>query len=220
MKNSHDEVVLNDVYHTIKSPIVSIKSMLFVLGRNKDVQNNKVVQDKLFQIEEKVNLLHKRAEIFLNYIVFKEGNVEFLYSFFDLTEVINNVMQKIHQEYGERFAFKKPVKEAIMADQDHIAEALRIIFTRIHMNGAPGEIPVTVGASGRLVNIILRYQINSPTEEKPQDRDEENVIKQQQYVAQRIIEMHGGNVSYTQKGTEMEAKISLPMKARASAKRK
>lgn len=219
MKKTQDAVVLNDAYHTIKSPIVSIKSMLFVLGKNKDIEKNKIVQDKIFQIEEKLNVLHRRAEIFLNYIVFKEGTVEFLYSFFNFDEALQKAIDTIHKQYGNRFGFKKPINQPIMADEAHIVEALRIILSGIHKKANLGIIPVSVASQGRNVDVIARYAIESGTEDKPPDRDEENVLRQEEYIATRIVELHGGRVSKEQNGAEVEVRISLPMKARASKRK-
>lgn len=155
MKKTQDEVVLNDAYHTLKSPIVSMKSMLFVLGKNKNIEGNKVIQDKIFQIEEKLNVLHKRAEIFLNYVVFKEGKVEFLYSFFNLNDVLQKAIDAVQKEYGKRFFFKKSADQPIMADEEHIAAALKIIFTAVHLKAIPGTIPITVIFSGKSVDISM-----------------------------------------------------------------
>jgi signal transduction histidine kinase len=219
MKKTQDEAVLNDAYHTLKSPIVSMKSMLFVLGKNKNIEGNKVIQDKIFQIEEKLNVLHKRAEIFLNYIVFKEGKVEFLYSFFNLNDVLEKAIDAVQKEYGKRFSFKKSADQPIMADEEHIAAALKIIFTTVHLKAIPGIIPITVIFSGKSADIIVRYQFPKDVEKLPRDRDEENVLKQEQYVAHRIIELHGGRVNYEQNGADVEVTISIPLKARASRRK-
>lgn len=219
MKKTQNEVVLNDAYHTLKSPIVSMKSMLFVLGKNKNIEGNAVIQDKIFQIEEKLNILHKRAEIFLNYVVFKEGKVEFLYSFFNLNDVLQKAIDAVQKEHGKRFSFKKSADQPIMADEEHIAEAFRIIFTGVHAKAAAGTIPLTLSFSGKSSDVILRYKIPKDVEKLPRDRDEENVMKQEQFVAQRIIELHGGRVGKEQNGAEVEVRISLPMKARASKKK-
>lgn len=216
MKKLHDEVVIADVYHTIKSPIVSIKSMLFVLGRNKDVEGNKLLQEKVSQIEEKVNLLHKRSEIFLNYIFYKEGAVEFLYSFFNLDEVLSEVIKKLNtHDSSVKFTFSNAKQVTIMADQDQIKEALRIIMARIQTVSEPGSILIAVSSVGKMVEIKLRYTqiVDDPTK-KPINSDEECVAQEESYIAHRIIEMHGGTINRKSENGEVEVSVILPMKAK------
>ena len=217
MKKTPDKVVLNDVYHTIKSPIVSIQSLLFVIKRNKVVQSNVVLQDKLSQIEEKVSLLHKRSEIFLNYILYREGVVEFLYSFFDLDEVIDGVIKKL-PSHAVRFSISKSGKQPIMGDQGQLQESFRIIFADLQSVCKEETVPVTITHAGKKIDIVVRCKKES--NKKVQDKDEQNVARQELYVAGRIIELHGGSLNYSPSGEYMNVKISLPVKAKAYTRRK
>ncbi len=222
MKKLQEPVAIADVYHTIKSPIVSIKSMLFVLGRNREVQSNKVLQEKISQIEEKVNLLHKRSEIFLNYIFFKDEPVEFLYSFFNLNELLQEVVQNIsHQKKSVSFIYTNPQKHPIMADCDQIQEALRIIFTRVQTFSKPGTVSVELTSLGKEVQIQFRYKkLADDPEKKPITSDDECVAREENYIAERFIELHGGTIIQQLDSGEVEVKIQLLVKAKPSSVKK
>lgn len=222
MKKTPDDVVMADVYHTIKSPIVSIKSLLFVLARNKEVQANTVLQEKISLLEEKINILHQRSEIFLNYIFYKEEKVEFLYSFFNLNETVQEVVKKLNsQEDAVKFAFTNVTPLTIMADADQIKEAFHIIFTRIQTLSEPSTITISVISSGKNITITFSYtKGDGDLEKKPINSDEECVAREEYYIARKIIEMHGGSMNPTEKDREINMTIILPVKAKPSSIKK
>ncbi len=195
MKKAQDGAILRDAYHSIKSPIVSIKSMLFVLGRNKEIKDNKNLVYKISQIDGKVNLLHSRVELFLNYFLFKEGDIEFLYSFFNLSELISSIIKKINAG-GKVLVVSNTVPKdvSIMADHDQIQDALYILFEQsIHGVGS-SKVAVSVSEAGRkiIITLVLKQSPNDPGNE---NKDVQTVEQQRSFIAGKIIELHGGTVN-------------------------
>ena len=216
-KTTLQPININDVYHTIKSPIVSIKSLLFVIGRNKDIQSNEVLKEKISQVDHKVTLLHKRAEIFLNYILYKEEQIEFLYSFFNLSEVL----KKNIEDSSLKISLNYTTEKLIMADKDQLQEAFRTIFNEIAASINSNELFIKINFVRRNVVVDFKYNANISEEHnnQPINSDEICVAREQNFIAHKIIEMHGGSIEQIKNNDEVHLKVTLPLKAKTREKK-
>ncbi len=209
MNKNLNKQILTDAYHALKSPLVSIKSLLFVL--KKTSHNTTAFEEKINQIENKTDILHYRLETFLNYLQYKEKTVDFLYSFFDIIILIQRVIGDIEEvSKRNKILFKNNEKHIVMGDEGQLYEALRILLGQSASMSQTMQIEVVSEKKDIVIAVGLTKIEAQPM---PVNRDEENIQKQRLFIGEQIIYLHGGKIRFDSQNSITS--ISIPKKAYA-----
>jgi hypothetical protein len=182
-----DEINIGILGHKLKSPLVTIKSLAFVLANQKD-KNSKKVSNGLDEIGKKVDILNTRIDHLLEYLQYKNEQADFLYEIFDLSEIINLLKKSVKLN---------TVKGTIVADKQKLISALQILI-RIFS--------IKKGSVQKEKNKIIFEFLTEPRLKEKNKHFEDSEINL--FIAKKIIELQGGMVNEEKNNL----KVTVPLK--------
>ncbi|EKD87002.1 MAG: hypothetical protein ACD_37C00080G0004 [uncultured bacterium] len=180
-----NDINLGDLSHKLKSPLVSIKSIAFIL-KNFNKKNKKTTA-YLTAIEDKVKVLNKTIDQLISYLRYQKGEGDFLYQVFDISEIIKQIKKEIKIN---------PINQTIIGDKEKILFALSSflkIFTKVDYGKAFKK------------SKVLQFDFFGQLEDERKDKEAIDF-----FLARKIIELHGGKI----KIEKNKLRISLPFKTR------
>ena len=182
--------------HKLKSPIVSIKALTFLLRRQVRGKN-KEINENILKIEEKADVLNKRVNQFISFLEYQEKDVKFLYEIFQVNEIFKKI------KLPDKMLELKKVKQKIIADKQKIMFALDA-FLKVFKSVKNIEVAKVNKSLG--IKIYGEVDKNSFDEKKIFDETDDRAINF--YVSKKIIKLHGGSLKIG-KNTMI---INIPLK--------
>jgi len=182
--------------HKLKSPLVSIQSLSFIL-RTQHTKNDKKATAYLKKIEDRVLTLNKRLDQLITFLNYQYKEVEFLYQVFDISEIIGSLNKK------DNFKIKQ-INQIVVWDKE------KIIFSLLTLLKTISKIKkVKVSKTAGQANFEFTGKLEENKSNKEITLDEESNLDLDLFIARRIIELHGGKV----KEEKNKLTIILPLKA-------
>lgn len=183
--------------HKLKSPIASSKSLV-VIGINK--KSNKQAKEIFKKIDEKLSVLNRRVDRFIEIVFFNQNKVNFLYEIFNFSELIK-VLEK-----QPNIKLKGFEEQEILGDKKQLIRSL-LAFSKLSSK----EILLETSRSRKNLNIVFTFSTfldkNLFKEDYSLDWKDEIIPS---FLAKKIIELHGGRL----KASKKKLFVYLPAKAR------
>ncbi|OGH09730.1 MAG: hypothetical protein A2152_03915 [Candidatus Levybacteria bacterium RBG_16_35_6] len=179
--------------HKLKSPLVSIKSIAFIL-RSSNKKNTKALS-YLKEIDNKVDILAKRIDKLISYLEYQKGDVDFLYQVFDIAEILNQIKGKIKVN---------KINQTIIGDKEKIAFALLTflqLFSKIKN--------LKILKKNKFLQISIKGDLGDEKIKKQINLKDTVDLEIEYYLAKRIIELHGGKI----REEKNKLLITIPFKA-------
>ncbi len=189
---------LGHISHDLKSPITTIKALLFIFSKNKDEKLRKKTLDK---IDNKLNVLNLKVDeviVFLQLFSRERGIIEF----FNLEKELIGILSKFK---GNGLKLKIAKQKEIIGRKELVLHALEVILKRVATISDP-KITVTLTTGG-----ILEITYETTVQTFPSVKeDKDNWLKL--YIARKSLENQNVKLKITKKNNTTALKMIFPQR--------
>lgn len=189
---------LGHISHDLKSPITTIKALLFIFSKNKDEKSRKKTLDK---IDNKLNVLNLKVDeivAFLQLFSREKGIVEF----FNLEKELSDILGKFK---GNGLRLKIAKQKEIIGRKEIVLNALETILKRV-INISDPKIMVTLTKAG-----VFEIVYETTTQTFPSVKeDKDNWLKL--YVARKSLENQNVKIRTIKKNNTTVLKMVFPQR--------
>jgi signal transduction histidine kinase len=173
--------------HKLKSPLVSINALLFILKKEINEKDKKAIK-RITEIESKTEILNKRINQFILFLEYEKEKVGFLYELFDISEIITFLKRKNNN------LKIKTINQPVVADKEKIEFALSAFLESfIKVN------KINVAKENKKIEFRISGEVNTETLDSKKIFNEKDDKALNLFIAKKIIELHKGKVKIDKK---------------------
>lgn len=194
MENKNLKEFLAISSHKIKSPLASIKALIVIGKKNKR-------QQILEKIEEKINLVNYRVDNFFEALFLIEKKTDLFFEFFDLKKSLIQLKQ------NNKNIELNVVEFELMADKEKLEKAF-FYFLKLARLNSTGKIIMSLKTKEKKARIIIQSTNNNENK----ILEVENDLKTELFIAEKIIEAHGGSYKKREKDKKIFQEVEVPKK--------
>lgn len=203
---------INIASHELKTPLTSIKAFNQILMKKLQLQNNEEAVSITLRMNNQIQKLAALISDFLDVTKIASGELPLLREYFDLTDMINEIIadfKSLYPEIGNKIILKGTIHKKIYGDRFRLSQVILNLLTNADKYASESDIIIiTIKPLKKYVQISIQDFGRGISKEDQkhlferffQANSARNSIKKMQslgmglYIASQIIHRHKGDI--------------------------